>query len=541
MKPIQWVRLAIAGVASFGAAGAGAFTPLHDSFSDLGNWTTSVAVDPAGIALSSTGVVFTASAADQYQRQDIKTTGLDYGWLSAGDVPVTYTFTITNFPASNFDGFEAHLMLIGNASGGNYADYNQANVIYFKVFDYGSAYGAELYFKANAASSSIYSGRKAASFYNQTSPLGTWGITLHGTNVAIFGPHDTNSGTILPSALTAFDVSTVIYVGVNPNGTGNLGESATISSVTAIASGVTSPPPALSIRRDIPGLEINANITGGAGTYQRQDIRTVDGPYTWINSFTPVTYAFTISSFPDASYNGFEAHFLLVGNKTNPGAYGDYNEANVIYLRAFDYGNGFGAELRYKINKAFSSIYGPFANASEGGTAASFYSAPTMIGTWGVTLSGVNVTLFGPGGQTNVGVLPDNVSTSFDSTVYVYLGINPNGDANIGQAATFSGVALTGFDTIGGFNGSLVDNFTDLNNWTTSVTQDSNGVLLKPAGTRLRLSWPGPANGFVLQFEQNAADLFWTDSPLPVQALGTQRVVFSDTATSTGFFQLRKP
>src|SRR6185503_2699284 len=207
---------------------AGAFSTLNDRFTSLTSWDTSVAVDPAGITLSGNAVQIAATGADTFQRQDMKSASSDYSWLSAGGGAVTYLFNITGFPDVANNNFEAHLMLVGNSSGGNYADYNEGNVIYFKVFDYGDAYGAELYFKAGAPSSSIYSGRKAASFYGQASPLGTWGFTLQGTNVAIFGPNGvTNTGTLLATALTAFNQSALIYVGVNPNGAANLGQAAT--------------------------------------------------------------------------------------------------------------------------------------------------------------------------------------------------------------------------------------------------------------------------------------------------------------------------
>src|SRR5206468_2492945 len=108
--------------------------------------------------------------------------------------------------------------------------------------------------------------------------------------------------------------------------------------------------------RALPGLNITASVVGG--TYQRQDVRTASGNYSWINpSNGPVTYSFSITNFPSGPAAGFEAHMLLVGNNPAPGNFADYNEANVIYLRLYNVGDHYDEELYYKVNAGNSSIF----------------------------------------------------------------------------------------------------------------------------------------------------------------------------------------
>src|SRR5439155_6470384 len=61
----------------------------------------------------------------------------------------------------------------------------------------------------------------------------------------------------------------------------------------------TSPPPTMTLARTLPGLSVTASVLGG--TYQRQDIRTATGGYSWINPTNgAVTYSFTLKHFPSA-------------------------------------------------------------------------------------------------------------------------------------------------------------------------------------------------------------------------------------------------
>jgi len=118
------------------------------------------------------------------------------------------------------------------------------------MFDAGASYGVELYYKVNQAGKSAYPprlngvGTEVVSAYGESSPLGAWGFTLHGTNVTLFGPGGLKqSGRLGPDVLEAFQNSTHVYVGVTPNSTSVGPESVIFSNVS-----VTAPVP-LTIRR----------------------------------------------------------------------------------------------------------------------------------------------------------------------------------------------------------------------------------------------------------------------------------------------------
>ena len=300
----------------------------------------------------------------------------------------------------------------------------------------------------------------------------------------------------------------------------------------------TSVPPALTLARTLPGLNITATVLGS--TYQRQDIRTATGNYSWINSSNgPVTYSFTIANFPSGPTNGFEARMLLVGNHFAPGAFADYNETNVVYLRVFSvldtntHAVRYDEELRYKVNDADSSIF----DTNFLFNPVAILRGPSVLGTWGITLAGTNVTMFGPAGTTNVSFGPE-VLSSFDVYTYPYLGIVPNDDANIGQSATFSAFSVSGATTL------LDDHFSSLNKWYKGVAQDPTGVLLQPANTFAKILWsPPPSPSLSLRATNTlaASAVSWPGAGT-MNTVGTNKVVLLPTPTGAAmFFRLESP
>ncbi len=289
----------------------------------------------------------------------------------------------------------------------------------------------------------------------------------------------------------------------------------------------TSAPPALVLQPLIPGLEIAASL---GDAFQRQDIRTAISDYSWLLPLvSPATYTLTITNFPDPAYKSFEAHILLVGNDPSPGSYGDYNEANVVYLRILNNpgGSGYACELRYKVAAPGSSIF-------SGPLVASFVT-PTILGTWGMTLDGTTATIFAPDGTTRNGTFGDEVLTNFDQATVVYVGIIPNAVANIGQSAVFSGVSVTGTDT------ELAEDFSTLDNWVVTVALDPGGVILVPVGAIRKLIWPVSAAGFTLHSIDMLAELpMWPLSDLQVRTIGTNKLTILGPDPGNRFFRLEK-
>lgn len=225
-----------------------AFMEFRGDFKKPLNWDESVSgysldvvIDPVAGVLRIFTVVFDFLGAND--RFDIRTSDSDYSWLTADKQPVTYTMTIDRFPPPDSDGYEAHLFLVGNSlEPGRNADFAETNVVYFRVFDNGSDYGAELFYKVNSERKSIRTerfggaGKEVSAFYGSPSPIGTWGFTLCGNNATMFGPDGSKqTGQLEADALSGFNNSVHLYVGTTPNRTSNSGNFTFISSVTATA------------------------------------------------------------------------------------------------------------------------------------------------------------------------------------------------------------------------------------------------------------------------------------------------------------------
>jgi hypothetical protein len=287
-------------------------------------------------------------------------------------------------------------------------------------------------------------------------------------------------------------------------------------------------PPLLTLAPVTPGLEIYASL---GDRFQRQDIRTASTDYSWLApGVGPVTYALTIANFPDATFNAFETRLLLVGNNPSPGSYGDYNEANVVYLRILEnpIASGYEGELRYKVNAPGASIFD--------GTLVARLSTATILGTWGLTLDGLNATLFAPDGTSASGAFGDNVLTAFEQAACVYVGLVPNEAANVGQSVVFSGVSVTGA------NADLVEDFRTLDNWVTGVAQDPGGVVLVPVGAIRKLLWPASAVGFTLHsVTELMAEPTWPLSDLTVKTVGTNKLAVLGPDSGNRFFRLEGP
>src|SRR6185436_18687385 len=111
----------------------------------------------------------------------------DHSWVGQTNA-VTYSFTVTNFPATTANlSYETRLLLVGNngASAGNYIDYNAANVIYLSVYQYNDGVRGIVLCKTNAPASSIYTpefGGVGFLLFNTpgvaSGGVGTWGLTI---------------------------------------------------------------------------------------------------------------------------------------------------------------------------------------------------------------------------------------------------------------------------------------------------------------------------------------------------------------------------
>jgi hypothetical protein len=260
-----------------------------------------------------------------------------------------------------------------------------------------------------------------------------------------------------------------------------------------------------------------------------------------------VTYAFQIKEFPDASHSGFQAHLFLVPDLELPYGPGDtsidWNAPHVIFVQITRNGEGGGnAQFMYKTNLPSGNTM--FWNADpEQGPVGNLMtlSDSSVEGEWRVTFnSTTSVTLTGPGGATADFEFPAESAAFFQNPLYVYLGVQPNETANIGQHATFGGVSITG--ALSSVSDEFLTAELDSTKWAV-VAASAAGIFQIPAGTAYQMSWDAPATGFI---PESTADLeTWSPIEAEVLQIGREKTVFISTealpSPNAGFFRLTAP
>ncbi|HVV73506.1 MAG TPA: hypothetical protein VHI52_18680, partial [Verrucomicrobiae bacterium] len=209
---------------------------------------------PAGLEIGCT------PSGSIWQRQGIVTPAStrNYTWVGRNQ-PVTYSFTITNFPDfSGFPGFEAHLYLMNYDTLVNPSwdevwsevDYNAADLVYLKLKNSGDGVEFSFNYKTDAPNSTSYTW--VDSLY-ETNALGKWQVTFNTDDtVTLTGPYgDTETFYFDPSLAGHFAGQMSLNLGVAKNGTtANDNASATFSAIEV--TGVPNP-----INETFPGVALN--------------------------------------------------------------------------------------------------------------------------------------------------------------------------------------------------------------------------------------------------------------------------------------------
>jgi hypothetical protein len=268
------------------------------------------------------------------------------------------------------------------------------------------------------------------------------------------------------------------------------------------------PPPKLSIRKfsGPQGLQETASVFGAAGS--RQNIRTLNS-FPAFDSVDPSTYSVTISSFPDASHAGFEAHLFLVPGIPGGESAADHNEPSVIYVRIADDTNGVAtASFMYKTNNPGAS-----GDAAYGGAnTLAVITNSTAVGKWSLTFSsGTHLTLTTPGGSSTNFTMNSDAATFFTSPLVYYVGVEPNNTNNIGQYARYSRA-----QNVSGTTTNLDDTFPsptlDLNTWQFAA-DNSASIFVVPSASAYWINWTIPDTGFDFQTSTNLSDTnSWVDA-----------------------------
>jgi hypothetical protein len=313
----------------------------------------------------------------------------------------------------------------------------------------------------------------------------------------------------------------------------------------AITDGTPPPPPTLSISRPEPGL--NLIPTDPSYIWQRQNIRTVSTANSWFDEYEPVTYAITISKYPDRTHNNFQTHMFLVPANNLPYGPGDsapdYNAPHAIFWQIANNSSG-GAYTRFMIKtnqpSGDSQLWGA-------GTLALIGSS-SPLGRWSLRISGASeASITTPDGTvTNFTIPAESVPFFADQSqghpLYAWFGIQPNSAANIGQQAIVSRIEiLREFTTI---DDQFTEPALDSTRWAVAA-HNAPGVAAVPPDALAWVKWTLPDLGFTLQQRGDLGPAgSWGPTTLtPAQIIDYKRVLLTpaNPGFANGFFRLEKP
>lgn len=259
-----------------------------------------------------------------WQRQGIVTPAAtrNYTWVGRSQ-PVTYSFTITNFPdATTNPNFEVHLWMINydtlnnqNDETWSEVDYNGTDVVCLKLRNYGLMGEFSFNYKTESAYSTSYN--FVDSLYD-LSLLGTWSVTFTPDGlVTLTGPSGATEAFALdPNVAARFSGHMSLNFGVTKNGDeANDGAFATFSAINV--TGVPNP-----IAETFAGAALNSswrpalNDQAGfwfvpADTAKWLTWNLPDGGFT-LQSTPSLTGAWTPATVPASAYQGATARWIPI-------------------------------------------------------------------------------------------------------------------------------------------------------------------------------------------------------------------------------------
>jgi hypothetical protein len=285
----------------------------------------------------------------------------------------------------------------------------------------------------------------------------------------------------------------------------------------------------LSIQQAIPGLRIYAGST--ANTYDRGVVTTTAQGESWLQSqgsTYPVTYAFSILSYPNANINQTMLELVPVnslpsGNNPTGNEDSDYEAANGLWLMLNPLGGGqVTATLEWKTNMANANP-GPGSIGATNTDGSAKYNPnyqvfiitnATALGTWQLKFTGdATGTLIPPGGTPKNFTIPDpNINADFANPVFAQFGLQPNSAAGEGLYETWGFIGITNIS-----GGTQSEDFThessdfvpnETTGYPTSPSgffEDANSantastIIMRDDGQDLySVSWTTPAQGYNL-------------------------------------------
>ena len=196
------------------------------------------------------GLHLSSAGASQYDRNSIES-ALSQTWVGKGDTPVSYSFTVIEYPGTNYPNLQTHIFLCSNPGTEVAPDYNEANAVFVQLQNNpdGSAGWSFMYKTNDPGDNHMFfnqqpGGQYGTNGYGQgllgtltepNGPLGTWTLTfLNDTNVTMTSPSGLTANFFFPddtAVQTAFAEPVRAYFGAQPNSTAAIGQEVILSEV----------------------------------------------------------------------------------------------------------------------------------------------------------------------------------------------------------------------------------------------------------------------------------------------------------------------
>jgi hypothetical protein len=255
--------------------------------------------------------------------------------------------------------------------------------------------------------------------------------------------------------------------------------------------------PILGMQKATPGLRIFAGSY--VNTYDREQLATVDQNQSWVGGTYPVSYSFTLNSFPtvpDGSVFRFHI-FLIPTNSAPPGQgftgnqYIDYNASNIVWLDVSGLTPAnVTAEVQWKTN---------LTAANPDHTALRITNS-TAVGTWTLAFNSANTgTLTAPGASPVAFSIPADAAARFTNKLVAFFGVQPDSGFGMGQYVDVSHIQTIGVKSPGV---PVNDNFTTdtvikTAVWDITDSAAQSSLVLVTTNTPYWVNWTVPDTGFI--------------------------------------------
>jgi hypothetical protein len=169
------------------------------------------------------------NATATYNRESIEANQNNYSWVGASG-PVTYSFTITNYPVGTNDAVQCQIFLVPNPGTETAPDYTEPNLVFLDLESTTTGAQWNFRYKTNEPNGNtmVYGVGTLASLGTNTG-IGTWAVTFNNnTNVTMTIPGGASTNFSIPDSTGAttalFATGVDLYFGVQSGNAGGVND-----------------------------------------------------------------------------------------------------------------------------------------------------------------------------------------------------------------------------------------------------------------------------------------------------------------------------